>query len=262
MNARLQKMQWRNWAWIPAIGIAWLLTMGQDLASSWRFGTGYFWSESLLFSLYWPLLLPVGVILIRRFATRPGSLLVLAVMSNLVHLVMWSLLIALVSHTMMRFPFALGRLLERALVDEFLWGMVLHVLLWHFLTNEKKHAGEARSYRSFLKLRDGKGEHLMEVDKVLFMKSDRPYLAVWTESGKYLISESLQSVAAQLDPACFVRVHRSTIVNLNKVVSYASRGNGDYDVRLSDESQIRLSRRYRDHFLHQLQSTQLRPAQS
>ncbi|WP_250629758.1 LytTR family DNA-binding domain-containing protein [Aureibaculum algae] len=51
-------------------------------------------------------------------------------------------------------------------------------------------------------------------------------------------------MAKQLDNKAFIRVHKSTIVNFNKVASFKSRLNGDYDIFLKNGVKLRLSRTY------------------
>jgi two-component system LytT family response regulator len=51
----------------------------------------------------------------------------------------------------------------------------------------------------------------------------------------------------QLDSR-FVRIHRSTIVNIQSVSKWTSRGNGDYDLLMSEGTLLRLSRNYAQAF--------------
>ena len=50
----------------------------------------------------------------------------------------------------------------------------------------------------------------------------------------------------QLDPAQFVRVHRSTIVNVDRIQELRSSFNGEYVIYLHDKTRLTLSRGYRD----------------
>jgi DNA-binding LytR/AlgR family response regulator len=56
--------------------------------------------------------------------------------------------------------------------------------------------------------------HQVPVDEVLFFRADDKYTCVQTASAEHLIRTPIADLAAQLDPAQFVQVHRSTIVNL------------------------------------------------
>lgn len=57
--------------------------------------------------------------------------------------------------------------------------------------------------------------HQVPVEEVLFFRADDKYTCVQTASAEHLIRTPIAELAAQLDPALFVQVHRSTIVNLN-----------------------------------------------
>jgi DNA-binding LytR/AlgR family response regulator len=57
--------------------------------------------------------------------------------------------------------------------------------------------------------------HQVPVEQVLFFRADDKYTCVQTAEAEHLIRTPIAELAAQLDPALFVQVHRSTIVNLN-----------------------------------------------
>jgi DNA-binding LytR/AlgR family response regulator len=54
----------------------------------------------------------------------------------------------------------------------------------------------------------------VDVNEVLFFRADDKYTCVQTASAEHLIRTPIAELAEQLDPAVFVQVHRSTIVNL------------------------------------------------
>jgi two-component system, LytTR family, response regulator len=61
----------------------------------------------------------------------------------------------------------------------------------------------------------------------------------------HLLRRSLATLARELDPAAFVRIHRSTLVNLERVRAVRLNASGEYDVVLTDGTKLRLSRRFR-----------------
>ena len=65
-------------------------------------------------------------------------------------------------------------------------------------------------------MRASRGEltHQIDVDDVLFFHADEKYTCVQTVDTEHLIRTPIQELVAQLDPAQFAQVHRSTIVNL------------------------------------------------
>ena len=98
-------------------------------------------------------------------------------------------------------------------------------------------------------------EHLVvkSAGSVLFVKVSG---IDWIEAADYyaclhvgprshLLRRSLMELEQELDPAVFCRVHRSTIVNLNRVRGLKFSEDGEYEVLLEDGARLRLSRRYR-----------------
>lgn len=61
----------------------------------------------------------------------------------------------------------------------------------------------------------------------------------------HLLRRSLQDLEEDLDPNVFCRVHRSSIVNLERVQGLKLTPDGEYEVLLDSGSRVRLSRRYR-----------------
>lgn len=57
--------------------------------------------------------------------------------------------------------------------------------------------------------------HQVPVDEVLFFRADDKYTCVQTATAEHLIRTPIVELLAQLDPAVFVQVHRSIVVNLN-----------------------------------------------
>ena len=65
-------------------------------------------------------------------------------------------------------------------------------------------------------VRAGSGDvmHQVAVNEVLFFRADDKYTCVQTASAEHLIRTPIAELAAQLDPALFVQIHRSTLINL------------------------------------------------
>jgi two-component system LytT family response regulator len=64
----------------------------------------------------------------------------------------------------------------------------------------------------------------------------------------------MNSLEQRLDPNRFVRVHRSRIINLARILELRPIDNREYFVKLSDGSQHRSSRTYADRLEHWLRS--------
>ncbi|MEP6713173.1 MAG: LytTR family DNA-binding domain-containing protein [Ferruginibacter sp.] len=91
---------------------------------------------------------------------------------------------------------------------------------------------------------DGNKKHSIIASEILYFSATPPYISLHLENKKYLQNETLKSISAKLDPDQFVRVHKSTIVNIKKVTSYTTRLNGDYDLKMKNNVQLRVSRNF------------------
>ena len=62
----------------------------------------------------------------------------------------------------------------------------------------------------------------------------------------------MQALEDRLDPARFARIHRSTIVQLDRVDALLTSSGGDYAVRLKDGTRLSLSRSRREALVRRL----------
>jgi two-component system, LytTR family, response regulator len=68
----------------------------------------------------------------------------------------------------------------------------------------------------------------------------------------HLIRETLQSLERRLDRRQFLRIHRSSVVNLDRIRELKPIFHGDYIVKLADGTELTLSRNYREKLLEPL----------
>lgn len=87
--------------------------------------------------------------------------------------------------------------------------------------------------------------HLVPASDVRWIASAGNYAALHTPDGEHLVRATLASLERRLDPAVFVRIHRTRIVNVEHVRELVARGHGDYDVVLDDGTRLGLGREYR-----------------
>jgi two-component system LytT family response regulator len=93
-------------------------------------------------------------------------------------------------------------------------------------------------------------------EKVLFIRADDLewieaadyYVSLHAGGKSYLLRQTMMEIERQLDPAKFVRVHRSAIVNLDRVKEMHPLFRGDSVLVLADGTQLRLSRARREEF--------------
>ena len=90
---------------------------------------------------------------------------------------------------------------------------------------------------------------LLPTDEIDWVETYGNYLKVHAGRESHLIRGTMQQLEAKLDPEKFVRIHRSVVVNIEKVKEIHPRTNGDQDLVLHNGSGLMLSRNYRDRFL-------------
>ena len=99
-------------------------------------------------------------------------------------------------------------------------------------------AAPAKPYLQWIRASVGASLKLIPVEDILYLRSDEKYtLVAWSE-GEALIRTPIRELLEQMDPACFVQVHRSVVVNL-RAISHVTRGpNETADVHLKGRSEV------------------------
>jgi len=93
-----------------------------------------------------------------------------------------------------------------------------------------------------LPVKDGPRTLMISVADIDWIEADDYYVQLHVGARAYLLREPLRDLEARLDPARFVRVHRSAIVNLERVAALGPDAGGDPCVRLRDGTELRASR--------------------
>lgn len=112
----------------------------------------------------------------------------------------------------------------------------------------KKHLETAlvKRYPQVLPIRDDSGTIRLDVRTIDWIDAAGDYMCVHADGRTYVLRETMKSLEAILDPDVFQRVHRSTIVNVNRVRRLRPHTNGEYFLSLENGQELKLSRSYRD----------------
>src|SRR5262245_1362799 len=78
------------------------------------------------------------------------------------------------------------------------------------------------------------------------------YVRLHNGKSKHLFRQTMNKLEAKLDPSCFLRIHRETIVNLDRVVELQPLFHGNFAVLLKTGAELTLSRSYRAQLQKQL----------
>lgn len=107
-----------------------------------------------------------------------------------------------------------------------------------------------------LTVRDGGKTLRIPVADIVWVEAEDYCTRIHAGPRRPLVRRSMQSLAEELAPAGFLRVHRSAIVNLARVREVAPLPTGDADATLTDGTVVRVSRTFRDSLHRQLDSLQ------
>jgi len=97
-------------------------------------------------------------------------------------------------------------------------------------------------------IKNGETIFFVRAEEVDAIEAQGNYVRLNLGNSSHLLRETLSNVEAQVDPQIFVRIHRQTIVNINRVKELQTWARGEYRVVLQNGSHYSLSRGYRQHF--------------
>jgi two-component system LytT family response regulator len=113
-------------------------------------------------------------------------------------------------------------------------------------TERKGSSKPDERYLTRLMIKASSRMMLLKVDEIDFIEADGNYAKLHAGRKTHLLREKMNDLEGRLDPAKFVRIHRSIIVNLERIKEMHPHFNGDYVVVLDDGRQLRLSRTRRE----------------
>jgi len=103
-----------------------------------------------------------------------------------------------------------------------------------------------KQYRERLVIRDPGRIRLIDVDQIDYITGAGNYAEIHLSDGSHMLHrETLSTLETQLDPATFVRIHRSSIVRRSCISELRPNDKGDYSVILQNGDVLTLSRRNR-----------------
>jgi two-component system LytT family response regulator len=91
-------------------------------------------------------------------------------------------------------------------------------------------------------VKDGAKVHIIPLEKLDYVEAQDDYVALRSEKKNYLKQQTISSVEAQLDPKKFVRIHRSYIVNLERIARIEPYTKDSRVAVLTDGTQLPVSR--------------------
>lgn len=256
-----QTSKWQNGLKVSFAVI--FLALVQDVLHAYFKGYHFYFSESLLFNTFWLLFLPLLFLqkeyisfLRARFPNNKVLTMALPiVMFSAIQLLVYPLIVFILSFFLFNHTFSIEQTLQFTLsqylyITIIIYGVAGLVNDYQPVKNdtaEKKQATQP-TYLQNLHYTSGTKTSMIAVEEIHYFHSQSPYIAVFTADKKILIPGTLTSLLKNLDPGSFIRVHKSAIVQVNKIESFNSRLNGDYDIIMQNNMTVRLSRNFSSHF--------------
>jgi len=88
---------------------------------------------------------------------------------------------------------------------------------------------------------------ILGVKDIDWIEAEGDYVKIHAGRAWHLLRETMKHLETQFDPARFVRIHRSTIVNVERIKELQPYFRGEYVVILHDGTSLKLSRGYKEH---------------
>ena len=101
-------------------------------------------------------------------------------------------------------------------------------------------------YLERLVIKAGGRIYFLRTDEIDWIEAEGNYVSVHSGKKSHLLRETISSLDSQLDPKQFVRIHRSSIVRVDRIQELQPWFHGEYRVILNTGTQLTLSRNYRD----------------
>lgn len=113
----------------------------------------------------------------------------------------------------------------------------------------RRAVAEARTPPAYLDrilVRTGSRAVFVRTDEIDWLEAEENYVRLHAGRESHLVRGTLAGLEERLDPAKFIRVHRSHVVNLASIRELHPWSHGDWMIVLRDGRELMLSRRYRD----------------
>ena len=105
---------------------------------------------------------------------------------------------------------------------------------------------DERKYPERLIVKSSGRVFFVRTDEIDWVEAAGNYVKMHTKSEAHLLRESMKNMEAKLDPKTFVRIHRSAIVNIDRIKELEPWFHGEYIVILRDGTRLTASRVFSD----------------
>ena len=92
----------------------------------------------------------------------------------------------------------------------------------------------------------------LKAEEIDWVEAAENYVNIHAGKASHLLRETMSRLETRLDPSRFVRIHRSAIINIERLQELQPLFHGDYTVILNDGTKLTLSRGYKEKFQERL----------
>jgi two-component system LytT family response regulator len=86
----------------------------------------------------------------------------------------------------------------------------------------------------------------LNIREIDWIEASGDYITIHARKEKHLLREKISAIESKLDAKMFIRIHRSTIVNAERIKELRPKFRGEYTVNLIDGTLLTMSRSYRN----------------
>jgi two-component system LytT family response regulator len=101
---------------------------------------------------------------------------------------------------------------------------------------------DSKSYQSRFLVKDGEKEILLPAEKIDWIEAAEYCSCLHTNGRRYMLRETITDLSNKLDPKQFLRIHRSSIVNLDRIREIYREGPADNSIVLTGGQKLRMSK--------------------
>ena len=99
---------------------------------------------------------------------------------------------------------------------------------------------------SKIAIKDHDSTVLLDTHDIDWVDAAGDYMCIHAKGTTHVMRSTLKSLMSRLDPDIFKRIHRSTVVNLDRIDKVVAQKKGEYTLYLNCDEQLKVSRNYRD----------------
>lgn len=105
-------------------------------------------------------------------------------------------------------------------------------------------------YPNKISIKDGTETTLVASADIDWIDAAGDYMCIHAKDKVHVLRSTMKKIEEKLDPESFQRIHRSTIVNLEKIEKVCSHINGEFFIIVKGGARLKMSRSYRNKIKH------------